>query len=169
MSNIRYTGYFPGVIGYLAGLQANYYQEKSGLKASYELQQAREMCDFIEAFDAKLDGAWIALNGEQDRIDHIVGSMFADGHTHKHENAVRLRWFIVHERARGQGIGKELILKSIDFAEQNGFDEVFLWTVKGLTKARELYDWLGFEVAEEYANSDWGNEVLHQKLSKRLK
>ncbi|MFZ9028463.1 MAG: GNAT family N-acetyltransferase [Crocinitomicaceae bacterium] len=49
---------------------------------------------------------------------------------------------------RGRGIGKELMLKSIEFAKNYGYDSLYLETMDELSNAIQLYNNLGFKTID---------------------
>ena len=55
--------------------------------------------------------------------------------------------------ARGKGLGKLLIDKSIDFARRFGYTQVYIETMPELRKAVSIYEKFGFE----YLNGPLGN------------
>ena len=55
--------------------------------------------------------------------------------------------------ARGKGLGKLLIAKSIDFARRFGYTQVYIETMPELRKAVSIYEKFGFE----YLNGPLGN------------
>ncbi|MEQ9716268.1 MAG: GNAT family N-acetyltransferase [Candidatus Asgardarchaeum sp.] len=52
---------------------------------------------------------------------------------------------IVAKEYRGQGIGKRLAKKAIDFAKEMGFKELHVWTKFDNVKAISLYEKMGFK------------------------
>ena len=52
---------------------------------------------------------------------------------------------IVAKEYRGQGIGKRLVKKAIDFAKEMGFKELHVWTKFDNVKAISLYEKMGFK------------------------
>jgi len=80
----------------------------------------------------------------------------------------QLRWFAVHPRAAGKGIGKALLAEALEFCRQQRYREVFLWTVKGLEIARAMYDKSGFRVVEENTHKAWGKILTEQKMTLHL-
>jgi len=46
--------------------------------------------------------------------------------------------------ARGTGLGKQLLLKSMDWAKQNGYTQVYLESMPELSKAVSIYENVGF-------------------------
>jgi putative acetyltransferase len=52
----------------------------------------------------------------------------------------------LHRDARGQGIGKELMLKSIQSAKEMGYTHLYLESLPELNQAVELYKKVGFQL-----------------------
>ena len=104
----------------------------------------------IEIGRAELDG-------------RIVGSISIDGED-LDDGLAHLRWFVVDPSIRGGGIGNALLSRAVSFCEENGFDQIHLWTVKGLNAARTLYEKHGFRLAREYTGDQWGSEVVEHKF-----
>lgn len=47
--------------------------------------------------------------------------------------------------ARGTGLGKKLLLQSMEWAKQNGYQQVYLESMPELSKAVSIYEKVGFE------------------------
>ena len=47
--------------------------------------------------------------------------------------------------ARGTGLGKALLLKAMDWAKNNGYEQVYLESMPELSKAVSIYEKVGFE------------------------
>lgn len=149
--------YYPGVIGRIVCLHATYYHEHWGFDVSFETQVGRELSDFMAAFQPERDGFWAAdVDGE------FAGAIAIDGHGGS--DGARLRWFIVDEKHQGRGIGKRLLDAALSFCRDAGHNLVYLWTFKGLDRARALYERAGFRLAEEHAVRQWGNRITEQKF-----
>jgi RimJ/RimL family protein N-acetyltransferase len=56
----------------------------------------------------------------------------------------------------------------IDFATENGYKRIILWTVSLLEDARRVYERNGFALEEELVSNIWGKELVEQKFVKRL-
>ena len=93
--------------------------------------------------------------------DHLAGSIAIDGKEAGSKGA-RLRWFIVAPEFQKRGIGRRLILETVDFCRKAGYGWIYLWTFKGLDRARSLYESEGFRLAEEHDIRQWGNSITEQ-------
>lgn len=152
------SGYYPGVIGQIVELHALYYRQHWGLDISFEIQVASELASFVDSFDQKRDGLWVASTDEG-----LIGSIAIDGREEKREGA-RLRWFLVEPRLQGRGLGKRLIGLAIDHCRQAGYRQVYLWTFRGLNVARCLYEKEGFALDGEEELFQWGSVIREQKF-----
>jgi GNAT superfamily N-acetyltransferase len=159
---ITFTGYFPGVVGKVTELHAEYYAEHWGFDRSFETQVGREFAEFIEGFSESRDELMAAV-----REKTLVGSIAVDGSLAATEGA-RIRWFIVAPPEQGKGLGKTLLSHSVQFCRRCGYKNVFLWTFEGLKKARTLYEQLGFRLCIEHEVDQWGTLIREQKFELRL-
>jgi len=55
----------------------------------------------------------------------------------------------LHQNARGTGLGKQLLLTAMDWAKQNGYNQVYLESMPELSKAVAIYENVGFERLKE--------------------
>lgn len=158
-SNIQIRQFEPGDAGYVAYMHGRYYCKHHGFHRSAEYYFIKHLADFVH--DPTGGMLWIA---EEDR--NIVGSVAivrVDGKT------AQFRWFLVDEQLQGMGIGGRLISTALDFCRDNGYEDVFLWTFKGLDRARALYDKAGFALTEEKVNNEWSSaQIIEQKMELRL-
>jgi GNAT superfamily N-acetyltransferase len=67
------------------------------------------------------------------------------------------------------GIGRRLIHEAIGFCREAGYARMFLWTFKGLDRARALYESAGFRIAVEHDIQQWGNRITEQMYALDLK
>ena len=158
MAEVEYTGYYLGVIGQVTQLHATYYADNWGFDLSFEAQVGRELSEFLAGFQARRDFFRAARTG-----DRFAGSVALDGN-HPEDEGARLRWFIVDQAFRGQGVGGRLIEEALDFARQAGHGRLHLWTFDGLDAARRIYERAGFELAEEHSIEQWGDLIKEQKF-----
>ncbi len=158
----EFHGYFPGVIGMITEAHAVYYHEHWGFDVSFETQVGRELSEFVAAFQKGRDGFWVTTVG-----DRFGGSVAIDGQESATEGA-RLRWFIVVPPLQGTGLGKDLLVRAVEFCRQRKYRRVYLWTFEGLDAARALYEGEGFRLCEEHTVNQWGQNITEQMYELNL-
>jgi GNAT superfamily N-acetyltransferase len=157
MSGIAIARYVPGAIGRVAQLHADYYSKAWNFGLYFEAKVATELSQFLQRLDPARDGFWTAvLDGR------VEGSIAVDGVRADTEGA-HLRWFIVSDALRAQGVGNLLMRQAVEYCRQREYARVFLWTFQGLEPARHLYEKYGFRLAEQIEGEQWGNRVLEQR------
>jgi GNAT superfamily N-acetyltransferase len=73
-----------------------------------------------------------------------------------------MRWFIVSDVVRGQGVGRQLFGAALNHLTDTGFTSCYLTTFAGLDPARRLYESAGFALHKEQQGESWGTPVLEQ-------
>lgn len=92
-------GYQPGCIGRITQLHSAYHHRHVGFGLYFEAKVASELAEFLQRYDERRDGIWLAtIDGS------IEGAIVIDGKGAAEEGA-HLRWFIVSDRLRGSGCG----------------------------------------------------------------
>jgi GNAT superfamily N-acetyltransferase len=157
VNEISIAGYVPGAIGRVAELHAAYYGAAWDFGLYFEAKVATELSRFLQRLDPARDGFWTAI-----RDGRVEGSLGLDGAQAGTEGA-HLRWFILSDALRGQGVGNRLLQAAVEFCRQRGYDRVFLWTFQGLEPARHLYEKFGFRLTEQIEGEQWGKRVLEQR------
>jgi putative acetyltransferase len=61
------------------------------------------------------------------------------------EKTCELVKLYLHKDARGIGLGKQLLLKSMQWAKETGYEQVYLESMPELSKAVSIYEKLGFK------------------------
>jgi GNAT superfamily N-acetyltransferase len=154
-------GWRPGAIGRIAELHSTYYSREAGFGLFFEAKVATEFSRFLEGYDEARDRLTLALADGR-----VEGSIAIDG-SRAAEQGAHLRWFIVSDELRGQGVGQLLIESAIGFCRERGYESVYLWTFRGLEAARHVYERNGFALAEQHAGTQWGREVEEQRYELR--
>jgi GNAT superfamily N-acetyltransferase len=67
----------------------------------------------------------------------------------------QLRWVLVDPSARGLGLGKTLVNRTLDYARSCGCSRIFLETTDGLPESQTLYESLGFELVSNEQQALW--------------
>jgi GNAT superfamily N-acetyltransferase len=153
---VEVSRYFPGLLGRVTELHAQYYHRHWGFDYFFEAKVATEMARFLERFDPARDGLWVAVAD-----DRIIGAVAINGQDADTVGA-RLRWLIVAPEHRGRGIGKVLMREAVAFCRHARFRRVWLTTFAGLDAARCLYEREGFRLLEEREDAHWGKTVPEQ-------
>lgn len=152
----------PGDLGRVVYLHGLIYGHEHGYNHIFEAYVADSLAEFGKQYDPHRDRLWIA-----ERDGDVVGTI---GLLARDGNCSQLRWLLVDEQARGMGIGKELLARSIGFAREVGYDSIYLWTVHTLDAATALYVRAGFRLTEELAPASmWGPELIEQRYELELR
>jgi GNAT superfamily N-acetyltransferase len=157
MSEITIAGYVPGAIGRVAEMHAAYYSQAWDFGLYFEAKVATELSRFLQRLDPARDGFWTAI-----RDGRVEASIAIDGANAGTQGA-HLRWFILSDALRGQGVGNRLLQTAVEFCRQRKYARVFLWTFQGLEPARHQYEKFGFRLAEQIEGAQWGKRVLEQR------
>lgn len=149
--------YEPGDLGRLATLNVVYYSTKWDFPgAFFEAKITAGMAALLETLEGPGNGWWSAeLDGD------YIGGIVIDGNN---PAAAQLRWFILSEKARGQGVGQALLDAAMQHCRAKGFPLVFLSTFRGLDTARRLYERAGFRLVNEKENTTWGTPKSEQRF-----
>lgn len=164
MSDIQIsTGYRAGLIGRITEMHMSYYAPNSGFGQRFESVVAGGLASFCDRLHHPDNQIWLAIQEHQ-----IVGSIAIDGED-LGNNTAHLRWFIMGEKVRGTGVGRQLLTQAIEFVDVHNFKETQLWTFNGLCAARHLYEANGFKLTSECMGDQWGTEVLEQQFARPQK
>lgn len=162
LRDVTLRGYKAGDIGRITLSHAAYYHLHWKFDAAFETERAKELADFISAFNKKTDALWVAEHEGQ-----FAGSIAIDGKDHANAD-VQLRWFIVEPEWQGKGIGQKLIDQALTFCRERKYKKVVLWTFAGLDPARIIYERAGFRLAEAVSKRIWGTTITLQKFEMAL-
>lgn len=167
------------VVARVVEMHAAYYEREWGFGRFFEEKVGAELAAFLERFDEERDGFWTAVvDGRVEGSVAIDGARTAGGRGGAAAGGgaeaggggegaeAHLRWFVVSDALRGQGVGGQLMEAAMGFCDSLGYDRVYLWTFEGLDAARHLYEKHGFRVVEERRGTTWGREVLEQRLER---
>ena len=97
---------------------------------------------------------WIA-----ERDGQIMGSVFVmpdDGKT------ARLRVLYVEPKARGLGLGRQLVDLCVSFARAAGYEKLVLWTHEFQKSARRIYQAAGFALVSSDSAHHFGADVVSE-------
>ncbi len=143
-----------GDIGSIVYLHGFLYAKEHGYDYTFEAYVAEPLAQFAKRNNSR-ERIWI-VEGD----DKVLGSIAV---CEVSKNEAQLRWFLVSPELRGQGIGKRLIQSLLDFAKDQGYESISLWTVKGLEAAKTIYTSFNFILTEEIEHNIWGGMHSEQK------
>jgi N-acetylglutamate synthase-like GNAT family acetyltransferase len=145
----------PGDLGSIIRLHGTLYRNEYGLDHTFEGYVAVGMGEFAKALDLTKD--FVAIVEDN---DEVIGSIFINGLP---DQTAKLRWFLLHPKTRGAGLGKRLLTDAMNFCKERKFKSVCLWTIGELTTAAHLYRSVGFTLTEEKTVDMWGGIRKEQR------
>ncbi len=161
MANIEIVkDYIPGAIGRISELHGTYYHRHVNFGLFFEAKVATMLADFLNRYDDDRDCLWVAVH--QGRIE---GGLAIDG-IHADTEGAHLRFFIMSDTVRGQGLGNRLLGEAVNFCDRKRFARIYLWTFEGLDAARHLYEKYGFKMVKQFPGDQWGPVVNEQRFER---
>lgn len=144
----------PGDMGWIVQSHGALYASEYGWDGTFEALVAEIVAKVMQNFDPERERCWIAeLDGER------VGSIVL---VRESDTVARLRLLIVDPKARGRGIGKQLVDACVAFARAAGYRSIVLWTHDVLTAARRLYAQAGFQLVESERTHAFGADHVSE-------
>lgn len=155
-------GYYAGMIGRITEMHGGYYAREHSFGHFFEAKVAAGLADFSARLNKPCNQVWLAMVN-----DRIVGSVAIDGED-LGNNEAHLRWFILDDGCRGNGLGRKLIAEAMKFCDEQKFASVQLWTFNKLTAARQLYESFGFKLSKEWEGDQWGSPLIEQQFTRKI-
>lgn len=144
----------PGDVGNLIHLHGWIYAEECGYNHMFEGYVCKTFYDFFEKYSPEKDKIWFAeVNGE------MIGAIAIVAHS---AVKAQLRWFILHPRYRGIGLGNTLLGEAVQFCKEKGYKNVFLSTTEDQKTAIRMYMKAGFRKVSEFESSAWGKNLVEE-------
>jgi GNAT superfamily N-acetyltransferase len=140
---IRVTGYRPEVAVQIISMMAHYFLNVWGNDIEFRKRLTNEIQEFLVELDNPRNGVVCAWDETT-----LIGAVAIDALKAETEGA-RIRWFIVDDKYKGQGYGRFLFERALDYCQQRGFDRVTLCTFKEKDAAIALYKQCGFTAFKE--------------------
>ncbi len=151
-SNYVLRGPRIGDYGWIVSRHAELYWQEYRWGEPFEGLCAQIVANFANSNDPKRERCWIAeMNGEN------VGCVML---VKENDKTARLRLLLVDPKARGLGLGSQLVDECVKFAREVGYKSVTLWTHGVLLGARHIYEKAGFRLTSSEPRHSWGQNVF---------
>lgn len=157
---IELDGYRPGALAGIVALHMAYYARHWRFGLPFETKVAGELAAFLQRMQAS-DLFLVAYDDGMPVASVVVDA--SDGGEGAH-----LRWFIVGDTARGQGLGNRLLAQAVGHCDRQNCPSIWLTTFAGLEAARHLYERHGFALVQENEADQWHGGVREQRFERRL-
>jgi DNA-binding MarR family transcriptional regulator/GNAT superfamily N-acetyltransferase len=149
---IRLRQHRPGDMGWIVSRHGALYAQEHGWDERLEALCADIVAAFLRNFDPVQERCWIA-----ERDEEPLGTVMLVKET---AQVARLRLLLVEPKARGLGLGLQLVEECIRFARQAGYRKITLWTHSVLTAARHVYRKTGFRLVDKKAHDEFGKRLV---------
>ena len=153
------TELHPGDLGYVTYMHGNLYHREYGYGLQFERYVAKGLCEFYEKYNPERNRIWAC---EHD--DRMIGFLLLMDRG----NAAQLRYFLIEPEYRGIGLGAKLLNQYMDFMQDCGYKESYLWTTHELSAAAYLYKRHGFKLTEEKESTSFGKPLKEQRYDLTL-
>lgn len=153
------TDFFPGALGAIAALHGEYYAKHWGFGVFFEAKVAAELA----AFAMRKSDTDLVLLARDD--EGLAASLILDLHDpDSGDRGAHLRWFIMADRCRGTGLGRQFMTNAMAHADAHAGGASWLTTFAGLHPARALYEAHGYTLTHEAEGQAWGVSVQEQEF-----
>lgn len=152
----------PGDAGEIVRQHGLLYAAEHGFDATFEAYVAQPLAEFVLRADPD-ERVWVARRGDDDSDAGWLGCI-AIVRDRGQPRQAQLRWYLVHPRARGLGLGRRLMDAAVGFCRERGYASVSLWTLESLHAAQRVYRHTGFVLDERREpRLRWGREVVEER------
>jgi GNAT superfamily N-acetyltransferase len=152
--------YPPGLIGTVSSLFGRTISASHGVDWTLDAMIAEQQSEFFRRFDPERDRVWVVMDDDRPR-----GALTIEGPRPENgTDGARLRFFILDDSLRGQGLGRTLMDQAMQFCRDQGYRRVYLTTLPGLEAAMRLYKAYGFSQAGLSSQMFHGSQFVEQTL-----
>ncbi len=145
----------PGDLEQVSKLHGILYQQEYQYSSGFQAYVALGLEEFQKQYDPGIDRVWIC-----EFQDQMVGFLLL---MHRPELLAQLRFFILMPEFRGQGLGKQLMGRFMEFLKDANYQGAYLWTTNEQIRAAALYIRFGFRLTEEKDSTAFGKFLKEQR------
>ncbi len=151
------TDLVAGDLGRIISLHGRVYEPLGGYGQRFEAFVGRTIAEFVFENDSRGQVWLVEKDGE------LLGCAAA---VLRDANIGQIRWVVLDPSLRGQGIGKDLVRKALDYCRDQDCITAVLETTDGLRASQTLYESFGFVVTSESVEELWDGPrpLIHMRL-----
>ena len=143
-----------GDIGYVTYLHGVLYKKEYNYGIQFESYVANGLCEFYEKYNPERNRIWACEHNNR-----MIGFLLLMDRG----SAAQLRYFLIEPEYRGLGLGSRLLNLYMDFLQECGYKESYLWTTHELSTAALLYKRFGYQLTEEKESTVFGKPLKEQR------
>lgn len=144
----------PGDMGYVIYMHGKLYKKEYDYEIQFENYVAKGLCEFYDKYNPERNRVWVCEHDSR-----IIGFLLLMDRG----KAAQLRYFLIEPEYRGIGLGSKLMGLYMDYLQECGYKESYLWTTHELTTAAFLYKRIGFKQTEEKESTAFGKPLREQR------
>ncbi|MGD0879587.1 MAG: GNAT family N-acetyltransferase [Anaerolineales bacterium] len=144
----------PGDMGYVIYMHGKLYKKEYNYEIQFENYVAKGLCEFYEKYNPERNRVWVCEHDSR-----MIGFLLLMDRG----KAAQLRYFLIEPEYRGIGLGSKLMGLYMDYMQECGYKESYLWTTHELNTAAFLYKRIGFRLTEEKDSTAFGKPLREQR------
>ncbi|MDW3222431.1 MAG: GNAT family N-acetyltransferase [Paracoccaceae bacterium] len=160
MDQVRIRSFTAEDRDWLVEQHGSLYAKNDGFDASFGVLVGEILDAFVLGHNPEREKGWIAED-EGARL----GSIFCVGLT---ATTAKLRLFLLVPEARGQRLGKRLLMTCMGFAKDHGYTDMQLWTHESHSAACALYRSVGWRMISSKPVHSFGQDLVEQSWTYRF-
>ena len=135
-----------GDLGRIVSLHGQAYEPLGGYGLRFEAYVGQTIAEFVLQDDAN-GRIWLA-----ERSGILVG---CSAIVLRDNSIGQLRWVVVDPNERGDGLGKDLVDRALEYCRHKGCRSIILETTDGLPESERMYEKLGFCIKSNTVEELW--------------
>ncbi len=154
MDQITFRDFDASDADWLVALHGDLYAKAEGFDDTFGPLVADIIADYLTHRDPRCERGWVAVR-DGDRLGSIFCVKGPDGWA-------KLRMFLIHPAARGQGLGRRMLDLCLRYARDCNYAGLTLWTHESHRAACALYQAAGLRVVASRPVHSFGQDLVEQ-------